>query len=138
MPKTQIELVQHSFWVLWNLEFGIHFSFSFTLFFSFRFSSSAGEVIYTAATTKPAAMPTSSLLRNSLSVNSRHHHRTTSGMTSSSSATSSNSNNLNSDRFRDNSSRGSDIQKAREDDSPKDNMNRLNQQNGRKPFFFLS
>lgn len=79
-------------------------------------------------------MPTSSLLRNSLSVNSRHH-RTTSGMTSSSSATSSNSNNLNSDRYRDNSSRSSDMQKAREDDSPKD-MNRLNQQNGKKPLFY--
>lgn len=80
-------------------------------------------------------MPTSSLLRNSLSVNSRHH-RATSGMTSSSSATSSNSNNLNSDRYRDSSIRSSDMQKAREDDSPKD-MNRLNQQNGKKTLFLF-
>lgn len=57
-------------------------------------------------------------------------------MTSSSSATSSNSNNLNSDRYRDNSSRSSDMQKVREDDSPKD-MNRLNQQNGKKILFLL-
>lgn len=103
-----------------------------------------GEVIYTAATTKPSAMPTSSLLRNSLSVNSRHH-RTTSGMTSSSSATSSNSNNLNSERHRDTSSRSSDMQKScgntfgdtREDDSPKD-INRLHLQNGKTLFFNFS
>lgn len=100
-----------------------------------------GEVIYTTATTKPSAMPTNSLLRSSLSVNSRHHQRTTSGMTSSSSATSSNSNNLNNERHRDNS-RNNDLHKtngpntfsdSRDDDSPKDGspINRLQAQNGK-------
>lgn len=113
---------------------------SFHSFFSFvRFG--LGEVIYTTATTKPSAMPTNSLLRSSLSVNSRHHQRTTSGMTSSSSATSSNSNNLNIERHRDNS-RSSELQKSgggtafsdpRDDDSPKDgHMNRFQAQNGKK------
>lgn len=100
-----------------------------------------GEVIYTTATTKPSAMPTSSLLRSSLSVNSRHHQRTTSGMTSSSSATSSNSNNVNNERHRDNTSRSNELQKpstgivfgdTRDDDSPKDGpLNRLHAQNGK-------
>lgn len=87
-------------------------------------------------------MPTSSLLRNSLSVNSRHHQRTTSGMTSSSSATSSNSNNLNSERHRDNNNRNNDLQKntfndTREDNSPKDmsQSNRLHQLNGKRIYF---
>lgn len=90
-------------------------------------------------------MPTNSLLRSSLSVNSRHHQsRTTnSGMTSSSSATSSNSNNLNNERHRDNS-RSNDLQKttngantfsdSRDDgDSSKDGspINRLQAQNGK-------
>lgn len=104
-----------------------------------------GEVIYTTATTKPSAMPTNSLLRSSLSVNSRHHQRTTSGMTSSSSATSSNSNNINNERHRDNNSRSGELQKpsgttataafngeSREDDSPNDgHLNRLHHQNGK-------
>lgn len=90
-------------------------------------------------------MPTNSLLRSSLSVNSRHHQSrtTTSGMTSSSSATSSNSNNLNNERHRDNS-RSNDLQKttngantfsdSRDDgDSSKDGspINRLQAQNGK-------
>lgn len=103
-----------------------------------------GEVIYTTATTKPSAMPTNSLLRSSLSVNSRHHHqRTASGMTSSSSATSSNSNNLNNERHRDNS-RSSELQKtggngttftdSRDDDSSKDDFQT---QNGKITFSLL-
>lgn len=113
---------------------------SFSCFFFHLF---LGEVIYTTTTTKPSAMPTNSLLRSSLSVNSRHHQRTTSGMTSSSSATSSNSNNINNERHRDNNSRSGELQKVsgtaaayngelREDDSPKDgHLNRLHHQNGK-------
>lgn len=86
-------------------------------------------------------MPTNSLLRNSLSVNSRHHQRTASGMTSSSSATSSNSNNLNNERHRDNNSRNGELQKtggtafteSHDDDSFKEGyLNQLHHQNGKR------
>lgn len=105
-----------------------------------------GEVIYTTATTKPSAMPTNSLLRSSLSVNSRHHQRTTSGMTSSSSATSSNSNNVNNERHRDNSSRNGELQKtsggnafsdSRDDDSQDGHLNPLHHQNGKIPYHII-
>lgn len=130
-PKPQIRIEFHI----------IHGNCLFLFLFWFH-GIFLGEVIYTAATTKPSAMPTSSLLRSSLSVNSRHHQRTTSGMTSSSSATSSNSNNINNERHRDNNSRSSELQKpsgagiafgeSREDDSPKDGpLNRLHAQNGK-------
>lgn len=131
----------------WNRKYELSFTLfmetvSFSLFPFWFYGIFLGEVIYTAATTKPSAMPTSSLLRSSLSVNSRHHQRTTSGMTSSSSATSSNSNNINNERHRDNNSRSSELQKpsgagiafgeSREDDSPKDGpLNRLHAQNGK-------
>lgn len=132
-PQTRIKFLSHCL-----------FTVCFVVF------SLLGEVIYTTATTKPSAMPTNSLLRSSLSVNSRHHQRTTSGMTSSSSATSSNSNNINNERHRDNNSRNGELQKlsgntaiatataavfsgdSREDDSPKDgHLNRLHHQNGK-------